>query len=115
MTRRPDVYLEIALRSLENAERFVGDKTEDEYISDLYCQSAVERQLEVAGDALGQLRKLDPELFANIPDGSLVVAFRNVLAHGYASLDHRRVYEAATVKAPELQEILQTLLERFPE
>ena len=115
MMRRPDVYLEIALRGLENAERFVGDKTEDEYISDLYCQSAVERQLEVAGDALGQLRKLDPELFANIPDGSLVVAFRNVLAHGYASLDHRRVYEAATVKAPELQEILQTLLERFPE
>ena len=47
-------------------------------------QSAVERQLEVAGDALGQVRKLDLDLFARVPEGALIVAFRNVLAHGYA-------------------------------
>jgi hypothetical protein len=30
--------------------------------------------LEIAGDALGQLRKLDAVLFGKIPDGDLVVA-----------------------------------------
>ncbi len=62
------------------AKRSLGD-----YLADDLCQSAVERQLEIAGDALGQLRKLDAVLFGKIPDGDLVVAFRNVLAHGYAT------------------------------
>jgi uncharacterized protein with HEPN domain len=73
--------------------RFLGKRTEAEYLADDYCQSAVERQLEIAGDSLGQLRKVAPELFKRVPDGDIVVAFRNVLAHGYAVLDHRKVYE----------------------
>jgi hypothetical protein len=51
------------------------------YLADDPCQSAVERQLEVAGDALGQIRKLAPDLFARIPEGPLIVAFRNVCSH----------------------------------
>ena len=79
------------------------------------CQSAVERQFEIAGGAFGQLRKIDAVLFGNIPDGDLVVAFRNVLAHGYATLDHRRVYEIASSRAGELFNILETLLSQMPE
>jgi uncharacterized protein YutE (UPF0331/DUF86 family) len=79
------------------------------------CQSAVERQLEIAGDALGQLRKLDAVLYGRIQDGDLVVAFRNVLAHGYATLDHRRVYEIASGRAGELLKTLETLLAQMPE
>jgi uncharacterized protein with HEPN domain len=75
----------------------------------------VERQLEIAGDALGQLRKLDALLFGKIADGDLVVAFRNVLAHGYATLDHRRVYEIASGRAGELLKTLETLLAQIPE
>jgi uncharacterized protein with HEPN domain len=79
------------------------------------CQSAVERQLEIAGDALGQLRNITPDLFERIPDGDLIVAFRNVLSHGCATLDHRRVYEAATAQAPDLLGTLEALLAEFPE
>lgn len=75
----------------------------------------VERQLEIAGDALGQLRKLDAVLFGKIPDGDLVVAFRNVLAHGYATLDHRRVYEIASIRAGELLKTLEKFLSQMPE
>jgi hypothetical protein len=54
-------------------------------------------------------------LFGKIPDGDLVVAFRNVLAHGYATLDHRRVYEIASSRAGELLKTLETLLTQIPE
>lgn len=54
MSKPPDVYLEMALLALQR----------------------VARQFEIAGDALGQLRRLDAELFVRIPDGDLVVAFR---------------------------------------
>ncbi len=86
-----------------------------DYLADDLCQSAVERQLEIAGEALGQLRKIDAVLFGKIPDGDLVVAFRNVLAHGYATLDHRRVYEIASIRAGELLKTMETLLSQMPE
>lgn len=115
MQRRPDVYIELALIALRKLPRFLQNRSMTAYLADDYCQSAVERQLEIAGDALAQLRKLDPALFNRIPDGALIVAFRNVLAHGYASLDHRRVFEAAQIKAPALLRTLEDLLSEFPE
>jgi uncharacterized protein with HEPN domain len=114
MTKRPDVYLELALRALECVPRFLAGRTMEAYLADELCRSAVERQMEVAGDALGQLRKLDPGLFARIPEGALIVAFRNVLAHGYATLDHRRVYDAATTKVRVLMAAIGDLLDEFP-
>ena len=114
MTKQPDVYLELALRALERVPRYLAGRTMEAYLADDLCRSAVERQLEVSGDALGQLRKLAPDLFARIPEGPLIVAFRNVLAHGYATLDHRRVYDAATTKVAALMSAIQDLLDEFP-
>ena len=114
MNKQPDIYLELALRALERVPRYLSGRTMDAYLADDLCQSAVERQLEVAGDALGQIRKLAPDMFARIPEGSLIVAFRNVLAHGYATLDHRRVYDAATTKVTALIAVIRDLLEEFP-
>jgi uncharacterized protein with HEPN domain len=115
MQRRPDVYIELALNALRRVPRYLGQRSEAEYLKDDYCQSAVERQLEIAGDSLGQLRKIAPELFKRIPDGDIVVAFRNVLAHGYAVLDHRKVYEIASQRSDELLTILERLLAELPE
>ena len=115
MQRRADVYIELALIALRKLPRFLGEKDLEQYIADDYCQSAVERQLEVAGDVLGQLRRFAPDVFSRIPDGDLIVAFRNVLAHGYAVLDQHRVFEAATTKAPDLRAVLEHLLTEFPE
>jgi hypothetical protein len=62
-----------------------------------------------------ELRKMDTTLFAGIPGGDPIVGVRNVLAHGYATLDHRRVYDIASVRAAELQRILEKLLDQMPE
>jgi uncharacterized protein with HEPN domain len=113
--RRPDFYLELALLALRKVPPYIGSRSLQDYLADDYCQSAVERQLEIAGDALGQLRKLDPTLFERIPQGHTVVAFRNVLAHGYATLDHDEVYQVATTDAPALLQSLEALLREFPE
>ncbi len=101
--------------TLRKIREFLQGCPVDTYIADDLRQSAVERQLEIAGDALGQLRKLAPNLFARIPDGDLIVGFRNVLAHGYATLDRRKVFEVATSGAADLLQKLEALLEEFPE
>src|SRR2546421_12211802 len=102
MEKRPDALIEIALRALRQARKFLGGRTLAAYLADDQCQSAVERQLEIAGDALGGVRKLGAALFARIPEGGLIVAFRKVLAPGYATLDHRRGFGVATTRASAL-------------
>lgn len=113
--RRPDFHLEIALVALRRVPAFLGARALEDYLHDEYCQSAVERQLEIAGDALGQLRKVDEELFRRIPEGAAIVAFRNVLAHGYATLDQRRVFELATGRVAQLVALIEELLRDIPE
>ena len=56
-------------------------------------QSAVERQLEVLGEALTVLRRIDPVVASTIPDLNRAVVLRNVLIHGYATVDHRIVWD----------------------
>jgi uncharacterized protein with HEPN domain len=113
--KRPDIPMELALGALRQAAAFLAGCSLDTYLRDDMRRSAVERQLEIAGDALGQLRRLDPKLFERVPNGDLVIAFRNVLAHGYASLDHRRVHAIASTQLAPLQSALVALLVEFPE
>ena len=50
-------------------------------------RSAVERQFEIIGESLNRLSQVDPEYSKTIPDLPQIVAFRNILIHGYATVD----------------------------
>jgi len=50
-------------------------------------RSAVERQFEIIGEALGTLARIDATIAARNPELRDIVAFRNILIHGYAILD----------------------------
>jgi uncharacterized protein with HEPN domain len=58
-------------------------KSFSDFDSDLVLRSAVERQFEILGEALNRLNRLDATLAARIPDLRQIVAFRNILIHGY--------------------------------
>jgi uncharacterized protein with HEPN domain len=81
-----------------------------DFDSDLVLRSAVERQFEILGEALNRLARLDAALAARIPDLRLIVAFRNILIHGYASIDRARVWRAVQYDLPPLQATLVDLL-----
>jgi uncharacterized protein YutE (UPF0331/DUF86 family) len=44
--------------------------------------------LEVCGGALNQLYRITPAVAEKIPHARDIIGFRNILAHGYAELDH---------------------------
>lgn len=90
--------------------RFVAGMTFAEYIGDDLRRSAVERQMQNIGEALAQLSKIEPQLAAKIADCGKIVGFRNVLVHGYALLDHVRVWDTIQDDLPTLQTQLETLL-----
>jgi uncharacterized protein with HEPN domain len=74
------------------------------------AQAAVERKFEIIGEALNQLSKLDATLAARISDLPQIVAFRNQLIHGYATVNASTVWNVAQSALPPLLVTVQVLL-----
>ncbi|KLO31341.1 hypothetical protein ABW16_00175 [Mycolicibacter heraklionensis] len=106
----PRKYLWDALHASALLRQFAGGKTFEDYQDDVLLRSAVERQFEVVGEALSQLSKRDAVLAEQVPELPRIVAFRNILIHGYANVDATLVWQLLTDKLPHLEIVLQALL-----
>ena len=111
MPRDPRAYLWHARRAAALVVEFVADRSWADYEVDSLLRSAVERQFEIVGEALSQLVRHSPDLAAGVPDLPRIVAFRNLLIHGYAAIDDRLVWEVVTERTAPLLAILDELLE----
>jgi uncharacterized protein with HEPN domain len=103
MRRDPRTYLWDALTAADRLNRFQSGKTYRDYLGDELLRSAVERQFEIVGEALNQFAKLEPTITDDIADLGRLVAFRNILIHGYATVDDTIVWQMLTAKLPALQ------------
>ena len=90
--------------------RFTAGKTIVDYAGDPLLRSAVERQFEVVGEALNQAIRLDPSLAAQITDTVRIIAFRNRLIHGYASVSDEVVWVILGTSLPTLRREVEALL-----
>lgn len=61
---------------------FVEGRSFEDYCADLLLRSAVERQLEIAGEAMNQLRRAFPETSDRLKEHHGVIQLRNVIIHG---------------------------------
>lgn len=99
-----------ASRAVERLGRFTAGKTFAEYVADEYLQSAVERQFEIIGEAMSQFRRIEPGVAATIPELPRIVAFRNILIHGYANVDNRLVWGVLETDLPSLRTTFERLM-----
>jgi uncharacterized protein with HEPN domain len=76
-------YLDDMAKAAELIAQFTAGKTLADYMKDSMLRAAVERQFEIVGEALVQLAKCDPALAARIGEHQRIIAFRNILIHGY--------------------------------
>ena len=96
-------------RASQAIASFTAGKTLDDYLADPLLRSGVERQFEIAGEAINKLAKISLETARTITDYRKLIAFRNVLIHGYAEVDDRLVWDLVQSKLPQLLTDLETL------
>lgn len=89
---------------------FVDGLSLEGFDSNLLVQSAVERQLEILGEALNRIRRTDPETAAAIPDLDRIIGMRNIIAHEYGVVDHAIVWSVVETRVPGLSDRLAALL-----
>jgi uncharacterized protein with HEPN domain len=91
-------------------ETFTAVKSRADYIADLMLRSAVERQFEILGEALRRLAYRNPDIVARISEHQRIIAFRNLIAHGYDALDTDVVWQVIVEKLPVLLAEAESLL-----
>ena len=89
---------------------FTGGKSVEDYLSDAMLRSAVERQFEIIGEALNQLLGRDEATAFRITDHRRIIAFRNRLVHGYATIDDEVVWGILETSLPRLRDEVDELL-----
>lgn len=113
MTRDPRALLWDARQAGRRILAFTGDHTFGDYEDNALLRSAVERQFEILGEALSQLSKIAPDDAERVPELPRIVAFRNLLIHGYATVDNRLVWDVLETKLPDLMDVLETMLDEW--
>ena len=114
MRRDPRAYLWDAREAIEAIEVFTRGRSGEDFRQDLLLRSAVERQFEIVGEALSQLARNDQSVAGQVPDLGQIVAFRNILIHGYATVDSDRVWRVVHESLPGLRDAVNRLLDELP-
>ncbi len=91
--------------------RFTAGKSLVDYTNDPLLRSAVERQFEIVGEAPSRALRFDPGLASKITDIGRIVAFRNRLIHGDASIADDVVRGVLETSLPKLSREVAALLE----
>ncbi len=105
-----------ALRQIADARSFVLSVTEgktlEDYSGERLLRQGVERNLQIIGEAVGRLRRDDPETADRLSEHERIVGFRNVLVHGYDLVDDGIVWDTIRTNLPLLLSEVEGLLEK---
>ncbi|MCY2954395.1 MAG: DUF86 domain-containing protein [Planctomycetota bacterium] len=103
-------YLLDIARACRLITEFTARKSQADYGTDVYLRSAVERQFQIAGEALVRLLNTDPGSAARITDYRSIIDFRNIVVHGYDALRAETVWDIIQVNVPVLLREAESLL-----
>ena len=103
------------LEDIRSAAEFVKTSTQgaslEQFEQDRLLRQAVERNFEIIGEAVRRLEKDDPETAARITNFRRIIAFRNILIHGYDVIDPAIVWSAVADDLAPLLRDVQALLD----
>ncbi|MDP3084499.1 MAG: DUF86 domain-containing protein [Rubrivivax sp.] len=106
MSDRLHKHLHDALTAARRAVEYLGGATLQAYGASGLTRSAVERQLEILGEACRRALEERPELRRSMPETALAVALRNRLIHGYDGVDDAIVHDTVVKDLPTLIDAL---------
>jgi uncharacterized protein with HEPN domain len=108
----PKKYLHDIANCCEFLLSATRGKTVEDYKNDRLFRSALERELQVIGEAMLQLDRVSPGIAEKISEYRGIIAFRNILVHGYDSLDPETVWNVIETRLDVLLKEARSLLNK---
>ena len=110
MQREVKKYLFDIQGCIENIENFIGKpKMFASFKQNMMMQQAVERNLEIIGEAVNNLLKLHPEI--KITDARRMVDTRDKIIHGYDEIQPVQIWNIIINHLPLLKQEVDSFLD----
>lgn len=110
---RDAAYLWDMLDAARAVQGFVASRSFSDYVADRMLRGAVERHIEIIGEAASRVSPGFREAHPEIP-WHRIIAQRNVLAHEYGEIEHQLIWRVTLQHIPELVRQLDKLLPPLP-
>jgi uncharacterized protein with HEPN domain len=114
MARKQEQYLSDIDEAMADARSFAEGKDVEDFVEDRQLRYAIERALEIVGEATSNL---SDEVKGRAPDvpWSEMRGLRNIVAHAYHRVDPARIWQVVTRDVPRAHEKIRDLLEEVRE
>jgi uncharacterized protein with HEPN domain len=109
LDERDKAYLWDMLDAALAVEEFVQGQTFRDYLSNRMLRGAVERHIEIIGEAARRISEATRQALPEIPWRG-IVGQRNILAHEYDEVLDEAIWGIATRRLPELIAALRAIL-----
>jgi uncharacterized protein with HEPN domain len=111
---RDKAFLADMLAAARDARMLAGGLSFEALMGDLRTRLALERTLELVGEAARRVSAATREANPQVPWKG-IIGTRNALAHEYGAIDYRRLHATASEGVPKLVEALERMLGRGPQ
>lgn len=102
-------YLFDIQESINSIYDYLGDKRDfNEYKTNKLLRRGIERELEIIGEAINRILKLDKNI--EISDSRRIVDLRNWVIHGYDKVDDVIIWGIVSKDLPKLKEQVRKLI-----
>jgi uncharacterized protein with HEPN domain len=101
-------YLDHIADRIRRIERVTAGVDLAGFLGNEDLQALIERHIEVIGEAAGKLSQQARDLASDVPWGQVIGA-RNVIIHGYAAIDPKRIWGMVKDHVPALHTAIDRL------
>lgn len=112
MDSRTKAWLFDIQNAITEIESFIKGRAKSyfEYKKDLILKRAIERELEIIGEAMNRLVKADKTFLTKITDAKDIIGLRNQVIHAYDNISDENIWAIIINHLPLLKKEVSTLL-----
>ena len=104
--------IDLAIAEIESY--FVGiPKDFNAYKQNTMLKRAVERDLEIIGEAVNKIKKKDEEYLEKISETKSIIGLRNLVIHAYDSISDENIWAVIINHLPKLKSEIKLLIQNF--
>jgi len=112
MDERIEKWLLDIRQAIAEIDSYFENRKKDfnEYQKDLMLKRAIERNLEIIGEAVNRIIKADPAYEQKIKSAKGIIGLRNFIIHAYDNVSDQNVWAILTNHLPKLKEDVEKTL-----
>jgi uncharacterized protein with HEPN domain len=105
-------YLFDIKQSIDEIDSFFIERQKrfDVYTNDIILKRAIERNLEIIGEAMNRILKEEPDF--SIENAKKIIGLRNQIIHGYDSVSNENIWGIIIIHIPKLKAEVNSFIDK---